>query len=153
MQLLVFDEELKSLRGLGTPIDLMMFYNSGVSITQVCFVHGNEEILFIDSNTQARIFSLSTLQPKYLLSILSFFLSNTNTSSQTCFSTPTADATRDLLGPRWVMRSRCTPRRWRAYNNSLSLVNIRIYLRNFRHTPRLPCRPRRSAFHVNRQSE
>ncbi|KAI9431439.1 hypothetical protein BJY52DRAFT_1423126, partial [Lactarius psammicola] len=64
LHIFVFDEELKSLRGLGTPIDLLPFYNPGVSITHACFVHGSEEILFIDSSAQARIFSLITLQPK-----------------------------------------------------------------------------------------
>jgi hypothetical protein len=61
----VFDEELKSLRGQGIPIELHRFYNPGVSIIHACFVHGNEEILFVDSNAQARIFSLVSLQPKY----------------------------------------------------------------------------------------
>ena len=65
-----FDEELKSLRGFGPQIDLMPFYNEGVTIKHACFVHGNEEILFVDSSTQARIFSLVTLQPKYTLSIV-----------------------------------------------------------------------------------
>ncbi|KAH9029425.1 hypothetical protein EDB85DRAFT_1867188 [Lactarius pseudohatsudake] len=64
LHIFVFDEELKSLRGLGTPIDLLPFYNPGVTIVHACFVHGSEEILFIDSNAQARIFSLITLQPK-----------------------------------------------------------------------------------------
>ncbi|KAI9450273.1 hypothetical protein BJY52DRAFT_1357697 [Lactarius psammicola] len=64
LHIFVFDEELKSLRGLGTPIDLLPFYNPGVLITHACFVHGSEEILFIDTNSQARIFSLITLQPK-----------------------------------------------------------------------------------------
>ncbi|KAN0134237.1 hypothetical protein V8E53_008009, partial [Lactarius tabidus] len=59
-----FDEELKSLRGFGSPIDLLPFYNEGVSITHACLVHGNEEILFLDSSAQVRIFSLITLQPK-----------------------------------------------------------------------------------------
>jgi hypothetical protein len=61
----VFDEEFKSLRGLGTTFDLLPFYAAGVPITHVCFVHGSEEILFIDSTVQARLFSLTTLQPKY----------------------------------------------------------------------------------------
>jgi hypothetical protein len=65
LHIFVFDEELKSLRGQGTPIELLPFYHSGVSIVQACFVHGNEEILFVDSDAQARIFSLITLQPKY----------------------------------------------------------------------------------------
>jgi len=60
-----FDEELKSLRGFGAPIDLLQFYNAGVSITHACFVHGSEEILFVDSSAQARVFSLITRQPKH----------------------------------------------------------------------------------------
>ena len=60
-----FDKELKSLRGIGTPIDLRPFYNTGVSIVHACFVHGSEEILFVDSSTHARIFSLITLRPMY----------------------------------------------------------------------------------------
>ena len=69
-----FDEELKSLRGVGDPIDLLPFYNPGVSITNACFVHGSEEILFVDSSAQARIFSLITLKPRYTRSFLSSFL-------------------------------------------------------------------------------
>ena len=61
----VFDEELKYLRGIGSPIDLRPFYNTGVSIVHACFVHGSEEIFFVDSSTHARIFSLITLQPMY----------------------------------------------------------------------------------------
>ena len=76
LHIFVFDEELKSLRGLGTAIDLLPFYNPGVLITHACFVHGSEEILFIDSNAQARIFSLITLQPKYLRSFPSSSLSH-----------------------------------------------------------------------------
>ena len=66
LHVFAFDEELKSLRGVGTPIDLLPFYGSGISIVQACFVHGSEEVLLIDSNAQARIFSLIILQPKYL---------------------------------------------------------------------------------------
>ena len=54
------------MRGLGTPFDLLPFYATEVSITHVCFVYGSEEILFIDSSARARLFSLTTLQPKYL---------------------------------------------------------------------------------------
>src|SRR6266566_3534007 len=70
LHIFVFDEELKSLRGLGTAIDLLPFYNTGVSIVHACFVHGSEEILFVDSNAQARFFSLITLQPKYFLLLI-----------------------------------------------------------------------------------
>ena len=68
----VFDEDFKFLRGLGTPIDLRPYYDNGVSIVHLCFVHGKEEILFVDSRAQARIFSLVSLQPKYFF----FFLTS-----------------------------------------------------------------------------
>ena len=45
-----FDEESKSVQGFGAPIDLLLFYNAGMSITHACFVHGNDEILFLDSS-------------------------------------------------------------------------------------------------------
>jgi len=64
LHILVFDVELKSLRGPGTTIDLLPFYDTGVSIVHACFVHGSEEILFVDSSAHARIFSLITLQLK-----------------------------------------------------------------------------------------
>ncbi|KAH9031719.1 hypothetical protein EDB84DRAFT_1578728 [Lactarius hengduanensis] len=64
LHIFVFDEELKSLRGLGTSIDLLPFFNPGASIVHACFVHKSEEILFVDSNAQATIFSLVTLRPK-----------------------------------------------------------------------------------------
>lgn len=65
LHIFVFDEEFKSLRGLGTPIDLLPLYSPGVSITHMCFVHDSEEIFFVDSSTHGRIFSLITEQLKY----------------------------------------------------------------------------------------
>ena len=44
-----FDEELKSVQGFRAPIDLLLFYSARVSITHACFVHGIDEILFVDS--------------------------------------------------------------------------------------------------------
>jgi hypothetical protein len=76
LHMFVFDEEFKSLRGLGTPFDLLPFYIPEVSITHACFVHGSEEILLIDSSAQARAFSLITLQPKYSRPFRSSFYAN-----------------------------------------------------------------------------
>ncbi|KAF8270147.1 hypothetical protein EI94DRAFT_1723596, partial [Lactarius quietus] len=64
LHIFVFDPERGSLRGMGSTIDLLPFYNYGESIVHACFVHGREEILFVDSTAQARIFSLIMLQPK-----------------------------------------------------------------------------------------
>ena len=68
MQLHIFAFEAShgSLRGMGSAIDLHPFYDNGESIVHACFVHGREEILFVDSSAQARIFSLTMLQPKYM---------------------------------------------------------------------------------------
>jgi len=77
IHIFVFDEDLKSLRGQGTPIELLPFYNPRVSIIHGCFVHGSEEILFVDSDAQARIFSLISLQLKsdrFLLFLVHRFL-------------------------------------------------------------------------------
>lgn len=60
-----FEDDCGSLRGFGPAIDLLPFYNNGESIVHACFVHGHEEILFVDSSAHARIFSLTMLQPKY----------------------------------------------------------------------------------------
>ncbi|KAH9171591.1 hypothetical protein EDB89DRAFT_1852099 [Lactarius sanguifluus] len=64
LHIFTFDAERGTLRGMGSAIDLRPFYNNGESILHVCFVHGREEILFLDSSAQARIFSLTMLQPK-----------------------------------------------------------------------------------------
>ncbi|KAH9059752.1 hypothetical protein EDB87DRAFT_1790917 [Lactarius vividus] len=64
LHIFAFDAERGTLRGVGSAIDLRPFYNNGESILHACFVHGREEILFLDSSAQARIFSLTMLQPK-----------------------------------------------------------------------------------------
>ncbi|KAH9021925.1 hypothetical protein EDB84DRAFT_517274 [Lactarius hengduanensis] len=66
MQLHIFalGDERRSLRGMGSAIDLLPFYSNGESIVHACFVHGRDEILFVDSSAQARILSLTMLQPK-----------------------------------------------------------------------------------------
>ncbi|KAH9029431.1 hypothetical protein EDB85DRAFT_1530996 [Lactarius pseudohatsudake] len=50
--------------GWDPQLTFVPFYNNGESILHACFVHGREEILFLDSSAHARIFSLTMLQPK-----------------------------------------------------------------------------------------
>ncbi|KAH9039442.1 hypothetical protein EDB83DRAFT_2228401 [Lactarius deliciosus] len=64
LHIFAFEDERGSLRGMGPAIDLLPFYNNGESIVHACFVHCHEEILFVDSSAQARIFSLTMLQHK-----------------------------------------------------------------------------------------
>ncbi|KAH9005522.1 hypothetical protein EDB86DRAFT_3240052 [Lactarius hatsudake] len=64
LHIFAFEDERGPLRGMGSVIDLLPFYSNGVSIVHAAFVHGREEILFVDSSAQARVFSLTMLQPK-----------------------------------------------------------------------------------------
>lgn len=56
------------MQALGGAIKLSAWYNPPVSLLFACFVIGSEEIFIVDSSAQARIFSLVTLQFRYVLS-------------------------------------------------------------------------------------
>ncbi|KAF7370364.1 VWFA domain-containing protein [Mycena sanguinolenta] len=62
LHIFVFDETFSSLQAWGSILDLRPWYTEGTFVTQSCFVCGTEEILFIDTSGQARIFSLITQQ-------------------------------------------------------------------------------------------
>jgi hypothetical protein len=73
LHVFVFDETLKTLRAQGRVIDLFPWYSqAGISILQVAFVSGKEEMVFVDSSSRARIFSFISLQfrcaPQYVIS-------------------------------------------------------------------------------------
>ena len=58
----VFDEAFKTLQRQGSGIDLFPWYSQAgetsiTHITHIAFVCGTEEVVFIDSNARARIFS------------------------------------------------------------------------------------------------
>ncbi|KAH9047121.1 hypothetical protein EDB84DRAFT_1462824 [Lactarius hengduanensis] len=60
----VFDETFKTLQGQGSGINLAPWYSqaSETSITHIAFVCGTEEVVFVDSAAQARIFSFVSMQ-------------------------------------------------------------------------------------------
>lgn len=59
----VFDETFKTLQGQGSVVDLAPWYSQArISILQMTFVTGNEEVVLVDSSARARIFSFITLQ-------------------------------------------------------------------------------------------
>jgi hypothetical protein len=63
LHVFVFDETFKTLHAQGSVIDLAPWYSQAViSILQVAFVNGKEEVVLVDSSTRARIFSFITLQ-------------------------------------------------------------------------------------------
>ncbi|KAF9443582.1 hypothetical protein P691DRAFT_778790 [Macrolepiota fuliginosa MF-IS2] len=53
-----FDEQFGSLQSWASPLELATWYNNEVTINQICFVTGTEEILVVDSVAGARIYSL-----------------------------------------------------------------------------------------------
>ncbi|KAF7370371.1 VWFA domain-containing protein [Mycena sanguinolenta] len=59
--LYVFDENFSSLHGAGF-VDLTASFAPGVAIVHTCFVLGREEILVVDSENMARIYSLQPQQ-------------------------------------------------------------------------------------------
>jgi hypothetical protein len=92
---------------MGSAIELHPFYNEDDFITHACFVHGRDEILFVDSSAQARIFSLTMLQPKYIR-LSAFPCDLSKASSQTRLFTATTCTTRGLLFPGRIMRACCS---------------------------------------------
>ncbi|KIJ64834.1 hypothetical protein HYDPIDRAFT_111462 [Hydnomerulius pinastri MD-312] len=61
LHIFVFDDS-RGFQALGSSINLVAWYGEGFSIRHACFVSGSEELLLVDSQAQARIFSLVTLQ-------------------------------------------------------------------------------------------
>ncbi|KAH9056526.1 hypothetical protein EDB87DRAFT_1636600 [Lactarius vividus] len=59
----VFDETFKTLQGQGSAITLAPWYSQAdISIVQISFVCGNDEVVLVDSSAQVRVFSFITLQ-------------------------------------------------------------------------------------------
>ena len=54
--------DTRGFQAQGSTIDLKSWYSEGVSIRHACFVSGSEELLLVDSQKQARIYSLVTMQ-------------------------------------------------------------------------------------------
>ncbi|KAF8548768.1 hypothetical protein OG21DRAFT_684156 [Imleria badia] len=61
LHIFVFDST-RGFQALGSAIELHTWYNNGLSIRRACFVSGSEELVLVDSQAQARVFSLVTLQ-------------------------------------------------------------------------------------------
>ncbi|KAG9310081.1 hypothetical protein JVU11DRAFT_9689 [Chiua virens] len=62
LHIFVFDDSRGSFQASGSSINLHIWYNEVVAIRHTCFVSGSEELVLVDSQAQARVFSLVTLQ-------------------------------------------------------------------------------------------
>lgn len=64
LHIFVFDETFKTLQGQGSGINLAPWYSQAAetSFTHIAFVCGTEELVFVDSTAQARIFSSVSMQ-------------------------------------------------------------------------------------------
>ncbi|KAI5998963.1 hypothetical protein F5J12DRAFT_784806 [Pisolithus orientalis] len=54
--------DVRGFQAQGSAINLGPWYGEGVRIRHACFICGSEEILLVDSQAQARVFSLVTMQ-------------------------------------------------------------------------------------------
>ncbi|KAF8122279.1 hypothetical protein EV363DRAFT_1274846 [Boletus edulis] len=62
LHIFVFDDTRGVFQASGSAISLHPWYNDAPSIRLACFVSGSEELVLVDSQAQARVFSLMTLQ-------------------------------------------------------------------------------------------
>ncbi|KAI6143615.1 hypothetical protein BKA82DRAFT_2416446 [Pisolithus tinctorius] len=61
LHVFVYDD-VRGFQAQGSAINLGPWYGEGVRIRHACFICGSEEILLVDSQAQARVFSLVTMQ-------------------------------------------------------------------------------------------
>ncbi|TFY77300.1 hypothetical protein EWM64_g6712 [Hericium alpestre] len=62
LHIFVFDETFGNLQAWGSSINMTPWYQPDTIIHHICFVYGSEEVLLVDSHSQARIVSLVSLQ-------------------------------------------------------------------------------------------
>ena len=68
LHMFVFDETFRTLQGRGSGIDLAPWYSQGISILEMIFVCGSEEVALVDSSARVRIFSFISLQFRFVYS-------------------------------------------------------------------------------------
>ena len=63
LQLHVFvHDDSRGFTASGSAINLNSWYGEGTTIKKACFTSGSEELLLVDSQATARVFSLTTMQ-------------------------------------------------------------------------------------------
>ncbi|TCD67573.1 hypothetical protein EIP91_012270 [Steccherinum ochraceum] len=63
LHLFLFDEKYSTLQGLGTPVELSVWWDGHSKLTHMAFVCGQgEELVMVDNNGLARTYSLTTMQ-------------------------------------------------------------------------------------------
>ncbi|KAF9231472.1 hypothetical protein BU15DRAFT_68308 [Melanogaster broomeanus] len=67
LHIFVYDDGRKSMQARGTEIHLSKWYQEEIYPCHACFICGTEELLLIDTQAHARVFSLVTLQFRKLL--------------------------------------------------------------------------------------
>jgi hypothetical protein len=70
LHVFVFGETFKTLQGQGNVINLVPWFSQpGISILQMTFVYGGEEVALLDSSSHVRVFSFVTLQFRFVSSL------------------------------------------------------------------------------------
>jgi len=103
LQLHVFiHDDSRGFTASGSAINLNSWYGEGTTIKKACFTSGSEELLLVDSQAIARVFSLTTMQFRCVLS-LKQVLVMTLTSSQAGFFESPPYTDRCPFFSRWLM--------------------------------------------------
>lgn len=75
LQLNVFvRDESRGFTASGSTINLNSWYGEGTTIKKTCFTSGSEELLLVDSQAIARVFSLTTMQFRCVPPVNQFLL-------------------------------------------------------------------------------
>lgn len=89
LQLHVFvHDDSRGFTASGSAINLNSWYGEGTTIKKACFTSGSEELLLVDSQAIARVFSLTTMQFRWVPLISQIFIMMTLTNSQASFFGP-----------------------------------------------------------------
>ncbi|KIK82025.1 hypothetical protein PAXRUDRAFT_832450 [Paxillus rubicundulus Ve08.2h10] len=62
LHIFVYDDGRRLMQARGTAISLSKWYREGIFPRHACFICGSEELLLVDTQARARVFSLVTLQ-------------------------------------------------------------------------------------------
>lgn len=74
LHIFVFDEKFSALQTVGATVNLGSWYGQDKTISHVAFVCGSEELLLVDSDSQARIFSFVTQMFRWAVNGVKLFM-------------------------------------------------------------------------------
>ena len=114
LQLHVFvHDDSRGFTASGSAINLNSWYGEGTTIKKACFTSGSEELLLVDSQAIARVFSLTTMQFRCVPSSKQILVVTLTSSQAGVFESPSCTDRCSLFSRRLVLPDRYLG--WRFY--------------------------------------